>query len=127
MAENRVGQLLHRVERAERRVIVDERDERGTRRDEASLEACRLSVAHPVERLSRCKYTGVPVRARRRVRERQRLEALLRLWRDGRLLDRITRSYVDAPGGPELVREEHAVESPKDAVLVARLTSQASH
>src|SRR5205823_6345767 len=68
--------------------------------------------------------TLVPVGVLRRVRERERLEAILSLWRDDQLLDGVARGRVDGPGGLELPRQKQSVEGAEDPVLVVGLPAE---
>src|SRR6202035_5123384 len=83
-----------------------------------------LAVTQALELLRRGEHAGVPVGVGRRKGQGQRLEALLGLWGNDQLLDRITGCRVNGPGGLELPGEEQAVEGAEDPVRVVRLTAQ---
>src|SRR4030088_462197 len=108
----------------EGRVVVDYRDQRGARGEEAPLESHRLTVTQALELLRRGEHARVPVGVRRRIGQCQRLEALLGLRGNDQLLDRITARGVEGPGGLELPGEEQAVEGAEDPARVVRLAAQ---
>src|ERR1700730_11237801 len=108
----------------EGRVVVDHRDERGARGEEAPLESHCLTVTQALELLRGGEQARVPVGVRRRIGQCQRLEALLGLRGNDQLLDRITACCVDGPGGLELPGEEQAVEGAEDPARVVRLAAQ---
>src|SRR6185312_14773076 len=92
----------------------------------ARLEPRGLPITDPVKLFESGEHARIPMGARWRIDEGHGLEAPVSADGSIGLLHRVAGREVDTPRWPPLIGDEHTVKGAQNAVLVARLTPEAT-